>query len=131
MIKNRKHGHIGIATNDLQADSKWYEDVLGFEVIGDFTVPDGTHAKFMKNQDVVVEMFQPTEPISREASGKIDHYAFDSQDIEADYAYCLEQGYNITTDGIEGIPTFWEKGVRYFKIASPTGEEMEFCQVLS
>ena len=36
----------------------------------------------------------------------------------------------ITTNGIEGIPEFWEKGCRYFKIASPTGEQVEFCQVL-
>ncbi len=130
MIKNRKHGHIGIATNDLAADAKWYQDVLGFEVTGEFTAPDGTQAKFMKNQDVVVEMYQPLQPIPQEVSGKIDHYAFDSQDIEADYAYCKEQGYTITTDGIEGIPTFWEKGVRFFKIESPTGEQFEFCQIL-
>ncbi len=130
MIKNRKHGHIGIATNDLEADSKWYVEVLGFEVIGDFTVPDGTHAKFLKNADVVLELFQPLEPLPEILAGKIDHYSFDSQDIEADYAYCVEQGYKITTNGIEGIPTFWENGVRFFKIASPTGEEMEFCQVL-
>lgn len=130
MIKNRKHGHIGIATNNIDADAKWYVDVLGFEVIGDFHTPDGVHAIFMKNQDVIVEMFQPHEPILEAAAGKIDHYAFDSQDIEADYKFCVEQGYRITTDGIEGIPTFWKNGVKYFKIASPTGEEMEFCQVL-
>ena len=28
MIKNRKHGHIGLATNDVEKDAKWYEDVL-------------------------------------------------------------------------------------------------------
>ena len=57
-------------------------------------------------------------------------HSFDSQDIEADYKFCVEQGYTITTDGIEGIPQFWANGVRYFKIASPTGEQLEFCQVL-
>ncbi len=35
-----------------------------------------------------------------------------------------------TTNGIEEIPSFWEKGIRYFKIASPTGEEFEFCEIL-
>lgn len=130
MIKNRKHGHIGIATNDLGADAKWFQDVLGFELTGEFKAPDGTVARFMKNQDVVVEMYQPAEPIPQKVSGKIDHYAFDSQDIEADYAYCVENGYKITTDGIEEVPTFWENGVRYFKMASPTGKEIEFCQIL-
>ena len=32
--------------------------------------------------------------------------------------------------GIQSIPTFWEKGIKYFKIMSPTGEPVEFCQIL-
>lgn len=127
MIKNRKHGHIGLGTANLEEDVKWYMDVLGFELIGDFVTETGDPIKFLKNDDIVYEMFNagPTT-----AHGKIDHYAFDSQDIEADYKYCVEQGYKITTNGIEALPTLWEKGVRYFKIASPSGEELEFCQVL-
>ncbi len=127
MIKNRKHGHIGLATTDIEADAKWYVEELGFELIGDFVHPNGNPIKFLKNCDVVYEMF-PADAGS--APGKIDHYAFESNDIEADYKYCVEKGYKITTDGIEGIPTLWENGVKYFKIASATGEELEFCQVL-
>lgn len=127
MIKNRKHGHIGLATTDIEADAKWYIEELGFELIGDFVHPNGNPIKFLKNCDVVYEMF-PADAGS--APGKIDHYAFESNDIEADYKYCVEKGYKITTDGIEGIPTLWKNGVKYFKIASPTGEELEFCQVL-
>lgn len=130
MIKNRKQGHIGLATNDIEADAKWYQDVLGFELIGDFHAPDGTPIKFLKNEDTVYEMFQPGKKLDDAVAGKIDHYCFESQDVEKDYAYCVAQGYKITTDGIEGIPTLWEKGVRYFKIQSPTGEQLEFCQVL-
>ena len=36
MIKNRRIGHIGIATNDVERDVQWYVDVLGFEVTGKF-----------------------------------------------------------------------------------------------
>lgn len=45
-------------------------------------------------------------------------------------AYCVKNGYKIVTDGIEGIAGFWDNGIRYFKIASPTGEQFEFCQIL-
>jgi hypothetical protein len=62
--------------------------------------------------------------------GKIDHIAFVSDDIEKDYRYCMEKGYRDTTGGIQGIPTAWERGNRYFKVATATGEEIEFCQVL-
>ena len=53
MIKNRKHGHIGLATNDVERDAKWYVDVLGFEVIGKFPNGSGSNVYFLKNCDVV------------------------------------------------------------------------------
>ena len=128
MIKNRKMGHIGLAVNDIEVSTKWYMDVLGFELIGSFETPDGVPARFLKGYDVVYEIFQPHG--GAPAPGKIDHFCFDSTDIEADYAYCKAQGYTFDTDGIVGIPTFWENGVRLFKILSPTGEIVEFCQIL-
>jgi catechol 2,3-dioxygenase-like lactoylglutathione lyase family enzyme len=130
MIKNRQSDHVGIAVNNLNETVSWYVEVLGFEVIGDFAAPDGTPCKFLKNADIVFEIFQPINKIKPKVAGKIDHYAFRSENIEKDYEYCKAQGYHFTTDGIQQIPTFWEHGIRYFKIASPTGEEMEFCEVL-
>ena len=46
------------------------------------------------------------------------------------YDFCVKAGYTITTQGIEQLETVWENGVRYFKIAGPSGEEVEFCQIL-
>lgn len=128
MIKNRKMGHIGLAVNDIEASVRWYTDVLGFEVIGSFVCPDGVPAQFLKSGDIVYEIFQPNEPVA--APGKIDHFCLESADIEADYAYCVSQGYTFEEEGIQSIPTFWENGIRYFKIMSPTGEAVEFCQIL-
>ena len=84
--------------------------------------------QFIKNGDTVYEMYEQDLPETLQ--GKIDHISFVSDNIEADYAYCKEQGYAIATNGIEGIPTFWEKGCRYFKLLTPTGEQVEFCQIL-
>lgn len=128
MIKNRKMDHIGLGVNDLESAVKWYMDVLGFELIGSFVTPDGIPAKFLKSGDLVYEIFQPIGGV--DAPGKIDHFSFLSTDIEADYAYCAEQGYSFEAEGIQSIPTFWEKGIKYFKIMSPTGEPVEFCQIL-
>lgn len=128
MIKNRKMGHIGLAVNDIESSVRWYIDVLGFELIGSFTATDGAPVRFLKSGDIVYEIFQP--PGGAAAPGKIDHFCFESTDIEADYAYCAAQGYTFEEEGIQSIPTFWEKGIRYFKIMSPTGEAVEFCQIL-
>ena len=78
MIKNRKMGHIGLATNDVEKDAQWYIDVLGFEVAGKFKGDDGTNVYFLKNDDVMYEMFQANPLLPEAAAGKIDHYSFDS-----------------------------------------------------
>lgn len=127
MIKGRKLAHIGLGVTDLEASKNWYCDVLGFEVIGSFYDGD-VPVCFIKNGDTVYEMFEIEMP--KEVQGKINHICFASEDIEADYAYCVKQGYTICTDGIQGIPSFWEKGCRFFKLLSPTGEQVEFCQIL-
>ena len=128
MIKNRKMGHIGLAVSDLETAVKWYVDVLGFERIGSFVTPGGVQARFLKSGNLIYEIFRPLGGAA--VPGKIDHFCFESTDIEADYAYCVAQGYSFEAEGIQSIPTFWDKGIKYFKILSPTGEAIEFCQVL-
>ena len=128
MIKNRKMDHIGLAVTDLKATAAWYMDVLGFERIGAFVAPDGTPVNFLKSGDLVYEIYTPNGGVA--TPGKIDHLCFESPDIEADYAYCKAQGYRFEAEGIQELPTVWEKGVRYFKIMSPSGEAVEFCQVV-
>ncbi|MDD3795835.1 MAG: VOC family protein [Lachnospiraceae bacterium] len=131
MIKNRPLDHIGLAVTDVEADAAWYQKVLGFTVKGKFPSSDGHNVYFLTSKDgsVTYEMYQ-SDNLPADAIGKIDHISYVSNDIEADYRFCADAGYTISTDGIEGIPNFWEKGCRYFKIVSPTGEQIEFCQVL-
>ena len=130
MIKRRKHAHIGLGTNDIDKTTNWYIDELGFELYGQCVAPDGTPCRFIRNGDVQYEIFQPVNGIKPEHVGKIDHFAFVSDDIEKDYEFCMNKGYTFTTDGIQEIPGAWEKGTKYFKIASATGEEIEFAQIL-
>jgi catechol 2,3-dioxygenase-like lactoylglutathione lyase family enzyme len=130
MIKNRAHDHLGLATNDLNVTVKWYVEELGFEVYGECVAPDGTPIKFLRGKDIRYEIFQPVKGVAASVEGKIDHIAFVSNDIEADYKFCMEKGYRDTSGGIQGIPNAWKNGNKYFKVATPTGEEIEFCQVL-
>lgn len=130
MIKNRKMAHIGLATNNVIEEVRWYQEVLGFQKTGEFETPSGERVFFLKGNGFVYEMYQPSNPVPKEREGKIDHIALESVDIECDYHECVKQGYRITTNGIEEISSFWENGIRYFKIISPTGEEIEFCQIL-
>jgi lactoylglutathione lyase len=134
MLEGRPLDHIGLATNDIGATIDWYVNVLGFELYGEFTAPDGTPCKFIRGKgngkDVKYEVFQPVCGVDPAVAGKIDHISFESDDIERDYDYCMSLNLKCTTGGIQTMENFWEKGCRYFKVAGATGEEIEFCQIL-
>ena len=57
MIKNRRIGHIGIATNDVARDVESEVTVLGFEGTGKYQNGNDT-VYFLKNDDVILEKFQ-------------------------------------------------------------------------
>lgn len=126
MIKNKKLDHIGIACPDVEADAKWYQDILGFKVKGKFPGDGGHNVYFLQSGSLVYEMYQ-VDNMNSDVIGKVDHIAYHSDNLEEDYDFCKKSGYKITTDGIECCPTFWEHGCYYFKIESSCGEQIEFC----
>lgn len=131
MIKNRPLDHIGLAVSDVEADAAWYQEILGLQVKGKFQDSKGKNVYFLSTADgsVTYEMYQD-DSLPADAKGKIDHISYVSNDIEADYKFCVDAGYKICTNGVEGIASFWDNGCKYFKILTPTGEQVEFCQVL-
>ena len=130
MIKGRALDHIGLAVTDVEVAAKWYQDTLGLKEFGKFMGGHGTYTYFLKNDNGVIYEIYQRDDLEKGAQGKVDHIAFVSNDIQADYDYCVAQGYKICTEGIEEISNRWEKGCKYFKIKSPTGEEVEYSQVL-
>ena len=60
MIKDRRLGHLGMASRDVEATVAWYVDVLGFEKIGEFKAPNGNDIKFIRNkEDASMRYFRP------------------------------------------------------------------------
>lgn len=127
MIKGRRLQHIGVACTDVEAAVKWYQEELGFQVTGCFAAKHNCY--FIQGGGAVYELYQ-VDGMDPALVGKVDHIAYDSYDVEADYDFCRKAGYSFTTDGIEELPQFFSHGYRYFKIRSATGEEVEFGQVL-
>lgn len=127
MIKNRALDHLGMAVDSVEAAKEFYTTVLGGTLEGTFFCEgDPNPVYFIRVGETLYEIYQEATPEG--ARGKIDHVAYVSENIEADFAYCTEKGYTIATNGIEALPTFWDNGCRYFKILSPTGEQVEFSQ---
>ena len=87
----------------------------------------------MKLGAVIIELYQMPEPelteIKDRKDGRIDHSAFDVDDIDATFLQLKKEGFAIFEEEPVFI-NFCNKGCRYFNIANPGGERLEFCQIL-
>jgi hypothetical protein len=82
---------------------------------------------------MIIELYQMPEnelkEIRKRDTGRIDHIAFDVDDIDVAFKELKAASFSI----IEEQPvflSFWKYGCRYFNIIGPGGERLEFNQIL-
>jgi lactoylglutathione lyase len=127
--------HIGIPAHDLEVSIPFYER-LGFENIMESPFEfDGGYGTcvMMKNQEVIVELYQMPDKqlaeIKQRKNGHVDHFAIDVSDVDLAYDTLKKAGFEM----IESTPTFlpfWKNGTRFFNVKGPSGETIEFNQIL-
>lgn len=119
--------HIGIPTNDMQKTISFYEK-LGFQVALR-TMNEEAHEEvaFLRLENLVIETYE--NRAAKMEAGAIDHIAIDVTDIEEAYAFIEASGLNTEKDPIHFLP-FWTNGVKFFTIAGPNREKIEFSQYL-
>lgn len=118
--------HVGIPTADLDRTISFYQS-LGFEQAGLF--PNGKNrCAFMRLGNLTIETWEgdPTNP----TAGAINHLSLNTTNIEQAFAAAKQQGLTLVDSEIQSIPTFWERGIRFFNILGPNHETIEFCQIL-
>ncbi|NLR32093.1 VOC family protein [Levilactobacillus tujiorum] len=118
--------HVGIPTADLDRTISFYQS-LGFEQAGLF--PNGKNrCAFMRLGNLTIETWEgdPTNP----TAGAINHLSLNTTNIEQAFAAAKQQGLTLVNSEIQSIPTFWERGIRFFNILGPNHETIEFCQIL-
>ena len=127
--------HIGIPAHDLEVSIPFYER-LGFENVMEspfeFDGGFGT-CVMMKNHEVIVELYQMPEnqlaEIKKRTNGHVDHFAIDVTDVDYAFETLKKAGFEI----LEETPTFlhfWKNGTRFFNVKGPSGEIIEFNQIL-
>ena len=134
-LKINRLQHIGLPITNLQVSQAFYEK-LGFEAVMRAAFNhEGAQGQvaMMQRGDIIIELYQMPEPelsrVKQRSDGRIDHIAFDVDDIEETYALLKREGFAL----VEAQPmflNFWEKGCRYFNMLGPDGERLEFCQIL-
>ena len=87
----------------------------------------------MKNHEVIVELYQMPEKqlaeIKQRKNGHVDHFAIDVSDVDLAFDTLKKAGFEI----LEATPTFlpfWKNGTRFFNVKGPSGETIEFNQIL-
>lgn len=118
--------HIGIPTEDMDATVRFYES-LWFRIAWRTAKEERNQVAFLCLKNLTVETYEV-----RGASGKpgaVNHIALDVSDIEAAARFAVQKGYALIEKEIRFLP-FWERGVKFFTIAGPNNEWIEFCQKL-
>ena len=127
--------HIGIPAHDLEISIPFYER-LGFENVMESPFEfDGGYGTcvMMKNHEVIVELYQMPEKqlaeIKQRKNGHIDHFAIDVADVDLAFDTLKQAGFEM----LESTPTFlpfWKNGTWFFNVKGPSGETIEFNQIL-
>ncbi|TPF87087.1 glyoxalase [Bifidobacterium sp. UTCIF-37] len=119
--------HSGMIARDLDETIAFYREKLGFELAGLY-LNGGNRCAFLRYGHLTIETWEGEE--APMAAGAINHWAFDTPDIEAAWENAKELGLRFKETEIQSIPTFWKKGIRYFNVYGPNGETIEFCEIV-
>lgn len=119
--------HIGIPTDNIEKTVEFYQS-LGFE-IALRTVNESADEKvaFLQLGNLVIETYENKAAAMK--AGAVDHIALDVKDIDKVFEEVRANGYRLLDDAVQSLP-FWEHGVKFFTIAGPNEEKIEFCERL-
>ena len=127
--------HIGLPVTDLAVSEAFYAK-LGFANVmaSGFDYQGGSGSVAMMRQGtIVLELYQMPEAqlheIRQRRDGRIDHIAFDVDNIDETFATLRDQAFTVVEEAPIFLP-FWNKGCKYFNILGPDGERLEFNQIL-
>lgn len=125
--------HIGVPVSNLEKSLAFYNK-LGFKPVmsAPFKNDNGEgQCCMVKRKSAVIELYQLPEKelkdIKKRSDGRIDHIAFDVDNISLAYTELLRAGFTI-----ESKPAsldFWDNGCQYFTVIGPDGERLEFNQI--
>ena len=119
--------HSGMIAEDLDETIAFYTETLGFELAGVFHNGENRCA-FLRYGHLTIETWEGDEaPLT---TGAINHWALDVPDIEAAWENAKELGLDVKESEIQSIPSFWDKGIRYFNVWGPNRETIEFCEIV-
>jgi lactoylglutathione lyase len=128
--------HLGIPVVDINESKNFYRR-FGFADVMSAEIPQPAGAikcSMMQKNGFTIELYQlygdALAEVSKRKDGHIDHIAFDVADVNAACAELKKAGF-ATLEDAPVFLNFWDKGMKYFNIRGPSGEKLEFSQILN
>jgi glyoxylase I family protein len=139
--------HVAIATSDAERMLAFYRDIVGLEVVVDYTWPDGTdvadqvtalaHSSarhiMLRNGNAYFEIFEyrspqprPRDPAPRVCDPGITHLCFDVVDLDREYERLSEAGMTFHCP-----PQDVAAGIRTTYGRDPDGNVVELQEITS
>jgi glyoxylase I family protein len=94
--------HVGLTVADIDRSQAWYQAALGLELQLAFELPGGVNGAMLRSSGGAgVELFEVpgaapgrswTDPPAAMRTTGFGHVAFETSDLDADYARALEAG---------------------------------------
>ena len=128
------YSHIGIYVENRKEAIKFYEEVLGFELL--FTVDnesDGLLIAVLQLGNCYIEVLEPPtgkETIVRGAEATINHVGIVVSDVKKACEHVKSFGYEIENRGIYDVPRFGQpdKDLKVAFFRGPNGERIELYE---
>lgn len=122
----QKLEHIGLRVKNIEVSIRFYTEVLGMQLAGRAVLDDGVELAFLNYPDgdtMQVELIgNGNDDVP--ALGKVDHFAFTVNNIEAE----LERIRTLGVPLIDESPQTILGGIKIAFFYGPDGERLEFFQ---
>lgn len=125
-VKQHTHGiaHIAVSVQDIEKSIRFYED-FGFTVQYRKNFGGSFDIACIQLDNLMLELLQNGGGSSIPSA--LDHFAIETKDVDGLYEEFAKRDYTFLTRGVQAMD-FWENGVRFFYIAGPDGERIEFLE---
>ena len=124
--------HLGVPTPDIEASVRFYESI-GFRIDVRSQLEENggnTRIVFRSFGSFCLELYQHAGDFDHtRLPGPINHFTMDVRDIEAAFTHFRDGGYEIIEEAPVSLPIH-RGGVRYFNVLGPSGEKVEFNQLM-
>lgn len=119
----KKLDHINLKVPNLEKAIEFYTKTMNFQVRDRYTKGDMDFV-FVTDGNIVYELLEDKDA----SHAYLDHVAYESEDIQKDYAYYKSLNQDLITTDIGCVDFLFEHGVYYFFIKGAGDEKIEFCE---